>query len=52
MGALDVLALDGVIDHRDVFLSAHEHQQNQRICVCVSRVVGSITLDSAYRQEA
>ena len=50
--ALDVLALDGVIDHRDVFLSAHEHQQNQRICVCVSRVVGSITLDSAYRAEA
>ena len=50
--ALDVLAVDGVIDHRDVFLSAHEHQQNQRICVCVSRVVGSITLDSAYRAEA
>ena len=50
--ALDVLALDGVIDHRDVFLSAHEHQQNQRICVCVSRAVGSITLDSAYRAEA
>ena len=50
--ALDVLALDGVIDHRDVFLSTHEHQQNQRICVCVSRVVGSITLDNAYRAEA
>jgi vanillate O-demethylase ferredoxin subunit len=50
--ALDVLALDGVIDHRDVFLSAHEHQQNQRICVCVSRVVGSISLDIAYRAGA
>jgi len=50
--ALDVLALDGVIDHRDVFFSAHEHQQNQRICVCVSRVLGSITLDCAYRAEA
>ncbi len=50
--ALDVLALDGVIDHRDVFLSAHERQLHQRICVCVSRVVGSITLDCAYRAEA
>ena len=50
--ALDVLELDGEIDHRDVFMSAHEHQQNQRICVCVSRVLGSITLDCAYRAEA
>ncbi|MBC7599988.1 MAG: oxidoreductase [Polaromonas sp.] len=49
--AMDVLALDGEADHRDVFLSAHEKQQNQRICACVSRVVGSVTLDSAYRAE-
>lgn len=47
--ALDVLALEGEIDHRDVFLSAAEKAQNQRICVCVSRAVGCITLDSAYR---
>ncbi len=49
--ALDVVALDGEIDHRDVFLSAHEKQQNRRICVCVSRVVGRITLDCAYRPD-
>jgi len=49
--ALDVLALDGTIDHRDVFLSAHEKQQNTRLCACVSRVTGSITLDSAWRPE-
>jgi vanillate O-demethylase ferredoxin subunit len=49
--ALDVLALDGTIDHRDVFLSAHEKQQNTRLCACVSRVAGSITLDSAWRPE-
>lgn len=49
--AMDVLAVDGEIDHRDVFLSEHEKQQNLRICVCVSRVVGAITLDSAYRAE-
>jgi hypothetical protein len=35
-----------------LFLSDHEKQQNQRICVCVSRVVGDITLDSGYRAEA
>jgi vanillate O-demethylase ferredoxin subunit len=49
--ALDVLALDGTIDHRDVFLSTHEKQQNTRLCACVSRVVGSVTLDSSWRPE-
>ncbi|RJP63441.1 MAG: oxidoreductase [Comamonadaceae bacterium] len=49
--AMDVLALDGEIDHRDVFLSAHEKQENRRICACVSRVVGRITLDTAWRPE-
>jgi vanillate O-demethylase ferredoxin subunit len=49
--ALDVLALDGEIDHRDVFLSAPEKQENKRICACVSRVVGRITLDTAWREE-
>jgi ferredoxin-NADP reductase len=49
--AMDVLGLDGEIDHRDVFLSEHEKQQNSRICACVSRVVGSLTLDSSYRPE-
>jgi ferredoxin-NADP reductase len=50
--ALDVLALDGEIDHRDVFLSEHEKRENKRICACVSRVLGSITLDSSYRPDA
>lgn len=49
--ALDVLDVHGTIDHRDVFLSAQEKAGNQRICACVSRVVGSVTLDSAYRAE-
>jgi len=49
--AVDVLALDGEIDHRDVFLSEHEKASNERICTCVSRVVGSISIDSAYRPE-
>ena len=50
--AMDVLALDGDIDHRDVFLSEHEKTANERMCVCVSRVLGSVTLESAYRPEA
>lgn len=49
--ALDVLAVDGEVDHRDVYLSDHEKQGNKRICACVSRVVGSITLDSAWRPD-
>lgn len=49
--ALDVLALDGQIDHRDVFLSEREKQENKRICACVSRVVGRVTLDTAWRAE-
>jgi len=48
---MDVLALEGEADHRDVFLSAHEKLESRRICPCVSRVVGSLTLDSAYRAE-
>ncbi len=49
--AMDVLAVDGEIDHRDVFLSAHEKASTTRICACVSRAVGTLTLDSAYRPD-
>ena len=49
---MDVLAVNGELDHRDVFLSDEEKQAGKRICVCVSRVVGDITLESAYRPEA
>lgn len=49
--AMDVLAVDGQIDHRDVYLSEHEKQANSRICACVSRVVGAVTLDSAWRPD-
>jgi ferredoxin-NADP reductase len=50
--AVNVLSLEGSIEHRDVFFSEHEKQSNSQICVCVSRVQGRITLDSAYRPEA
>ncbi len=49
---MDVLSVEGAIDHRDVFLSEHEHQNNQRLCACVSRVHGGgIVLDTAYRPD-
>jgi ferredoxin-NADP reductase len=48
---MDVLSVQGQIDHRDVFLSPHEKQQNTRMCVCVSRVSGTLTLDSAWRPD-
>lgn len=49
--ALDVVEVQGELDHRDIFLSNHEKKQNNRMCVCVSRAVGTITLDSAWRAE-
>ena len=50
--ALDVLALEGEIDHRDVFLGEHDKRENRRLCACVSRVVGQVTLDTSYRPDA
>lgn len=50
--AVDVLELQGEIDHRDVFLSAHEKQSNRRLCACVSRVRGGgIVVDTGYRPD-
>jgi ferredoxin-NADP reductase len=50
--ALPVIKLDGEIEHHDVFFSAAEKQSNAQMCICVSRVKGSITLDTAYRPES
>jgi vanillate O-demethylase ferredoxin subunit len=50
--AVDVLAVDGRIDHRDVFFSAAEQRAGRRLCACVSRVcAGAITIDSAWRPD-
>jgi dimethylamine monooxygenase subunit B len=47
---LDVTDVCGQIDHRDVFLSGRQKAANTKICACVSRASGSITIDSAYRE--
>lgn len=50
--AIDVVAVDGEIDHRDVFFSDHQKQANQKICACVSRARGVITVDTLHRPDA
>ncbi len=49
--AVDILGLDGTVDHRDVYLSPRQKQANAQLCACVSRVSGSVVLDSAYRPD-
>ena len=50
--AMDIVSVQGEVDHRDVFLSAHEQRANRRLCACVSRVAGGgVVLDTAYRPD-
>jgi vanillate O-demethylase ferredoxin subunit len=50
--ALDIVALHGEVDHRDVFFSAQQKRDNQRLCACVSRISGGgVVLDSAFRPD-
>ncbi|GLR88846.1 PDR/VanB family oxidoreductase [Bradyrhizobium iriomotense] len=50
--AIDVVDVQGEIDHRDVFFSDHQKQENQKICACVSRARGTITVDTLHRADA
>jgi ferredoxin len=36
-----ILAVDGSVDHRDVFYSERQRRASQRMCCCVSRVTGN-----------
>ena len=48
--ALSILETDGIVDHRDVFLSEEEKAAGDKLCTCVSRVAGgSITIDTPDR---
>lgn len=52
---MDVLACEGTIDHRDVFLSDHEKAEGKRLCACVSRIAGpgaTVVLDTAWRDDS
>ena len=50
--AIDVAGFDGEIDHRDVFFSDDQKQSNAKICPCVSRARGVVTVDTLYRPDA
>ena len=49
---VDVLAAEGRLDHRDVFLSDDEQAQGTKLCTCVSRAVGgAVTVDTGCRPD-
>jgi dimethylamine monooxygenase subunit B len=50
--AIDVVGVEGEIDHRDVFFSDHQKKSNAKICPCVSRARGVVTVDTLYRPDA
>ena len=50
--AIDVISVDGQIDHRDVFFSDDQKMSSGKICPCVSRAVGAITVNTLYRSDA
>ncbi len=48
--AVEILSVEGTVDHRDVFFSARQKQGGRKLCPCVSRVAGdSVTIEIAYR---
>ncbi len=48
--AVDIVDLDGEIDHRDVFFSDAEKRGNHSMCSCVSRLAsGRARIDVGYR---
>jgi vanillate O-demethylase ferredoxin subunit len=49
---VQIVDVDGVVDHRDVFMSQHEHEENRTLCACVSRASGTLRIDSGLRHFA
>lgn len=48
--AVDVVACDGILDHRDLFYSEEQKAAGDRMCACVSRFVnGGASIDVGYR---
>ena len=50
--AINIIGVEGTVDHRDVFFSEHQKQANAKICACVSRAIGIIVIDPLYRPDA
>jgi ferredoxin-NADP reductase len=48
--AVTILETEAKVDHRDVFFSEEEKQENRRMCACVSRLAGGrVVIDTGYR---
>lgn len=43
--SVDILEIEGEIDHRDVFFSEHQRKEKKHLCACVSRVIGNVTIE-------
>ena len=51
--AVSIVEASAVVDHRDVFFSAEERHEAQKMCACVSRLCGGrVLIDTGYREEA
>ncbi|MGJ4952016.1 PDR/VanB family oxidoreductase [Bradyrhizobium sp. HKCCYLS20291] len=50
--AIDVVGVEGEIDHRDVFFSETQKHENRKLCACVSRAHGVVTIDTLERADA
>ena len=46
--AVDVMG-EAALDHRCVFLSEEQRHEGRKLCACVSRAVGEVTIDTFYR---
>ncbi|WP_456657366.1 2Fe-2S iron-sulfur cluster-binding protein [Bradyrhizobium sp. JR3.5] len=49
--AIELVNVDGEVDHRDV-LNEQQKRANEKICACVSRARGTITIDILFRPDA
>ncbi|CCD96917.1 putative dioxygenase subunit beta [Bradyrhizobium sp. ORS 375] len=50
--AIDVVEVEGEIDHRDVFFSEEQKHESRKLCACVSRAHGVVTIDTLERADA
>jgi vanillate O-demethylase ferredoxin subunit len=49
--AINIVGVEGRVDHRDVFFSEQQKIENAKICACVSRAIGTIAIDPLYRPD-
>lgn len=48
--AVQRVGVEEEVDHRDPFLSDNQKGEHDLICACVSRALGSVTIDTGHRE--